>query len=582
MNLAIILRFLKKTGRRNVEAKVQGQPTIRVLCVSTPDHVDARQSAWRDDQCRDDDDLDDLDDDFNVKMSSPSHSILPLSSSPPKRPDIEPTASSRSAHRSWTGSTGGDEPASLHLRHSPTLTRQHDPHDPEAQERQRTMDVDSAMQLSRARSASVAVPPAGLSSFLQAQKLTESPSDTPRRLSMEDQPGFSAFLDSHEEEENRQQFERSVTEMQHLSQAHEPALLMSMEPPMPSAAPNGLPVYQPSSTAYRSSFDFSLMEVFAEDEKQKLGLSSPKDPPASLISPPLQATHPNESVPKVDLQLPQDMFIPADANGASNGTATPDSSSTRMRQRRLSSSNPTRPNRRRQGGKMALFEGNVGAPPPTFGRPSGLGQPAWMSSNAAVNTENNGPHQLPPPLYTPAATDRPYRFSFYSNTHPSTIHARSLSELPAEGQSFEDLFCGVGSSCDHTDRDETRASSSKTRAPDAPGSRRLNSRPGNEDVCTWWLDILSPTDEEMKLLSTVRLHLAFPQKLLIFISASRYSPSILLQLRTFRWKKYVKRSSFSAIIILSVSAASTRIHTAPHISNHSICILSYSAKAFYL
>ncbi|KLO19888.1 cora-domain-containing protein [Schizopora paradoxa] len=129
---------------------------------------------------------------------------------------------------------------------------------------------------------------------------------------------------------------------------------------------------------------------------------------------------------------------------------------------------------------MALFEGNVGAPPPSFGRPAAMSQPVWLSSDAAVNTGNNAQHQVPPPLYTPAATDRPYRFSFYSNTHPSTIHARSLSELPAEGQSFEDLFCGVGSS-----------------------SRRINNRAGSEDVCTWWLDIMSPTDEEMKLLSKV-------------------------------------------------------------------------------
>lgn len=518
---------------------------------------------------------------FIAEMSSPSHSTLPLSSSPPKRPDLEVIASSRTAHRSWTGSSGGDEQSGLHHRHSPSLSRQHDPNDPDAQERQRTMDVDSAMQLSRARSASIAVPPAGLSSFLQAQKLTESPSDTPRRLSMEEQPGFSAFLDSHEEE-NRQAFGGgSPTDMQHLSQGHEPSLLMSMEPPRPNDVPTGLPVYQPSSTVYQSSFDFSLMEEFAEDEKQKLGLSSPIGRPESLLSPPLQPTHPTESVPKSDLQFPQDIFVPADVNGASNGTVTPDSSSARQRQRRLSSSNPMRAPRRRQGGKMALFEGTVGAPPPTFGRPSGMGHPAWMSSDAAVNT-NNAQSQLPPPLYTPAATDRPYRFSFYSNSHPSTIHARSLSELPAEGQSFEDLFCGVGSSCDHTDREEGRASSSKTRNPEALGSRRLNSRPGNEDVCTWWLDILSPTDDEMKLLSKVRRGRAFCFLFLIYLIHQRFSPSTLLLLRTFRWKKSGRRLSSFETTTWSVSAALTRIHTAPHISNHSICILSFSGKAFYL
>lgn len=36
----------------------------------------------------------------------------------------------------------------------------------------------------------------------------------------------------------------------------------------------------------------------------------------------------------------------------------------------------------------------------------------------------------------------PYRFSFYSNAFPTTIHARTLAELPEDGQSFEDLFNG--------------------------------------------------------------------------------------------------------------------------------------------
>ncbi|KAK0559779.1 CorA metal ion transporter [Tilletia horrida] len=38
--------------------------------------------------------------------------------------------------------------------------------------------------------------------------------------------------------------------------------------------------------------------------------------------------------------------------------------------------------------------------------------------------------------------ERPYRFTFYSNTLPSTIHARYLSEIPAPGQTFEELFSG--------------------------------------------------------------------------------------------------------------------------------------------
>lgn len=46
-------------------------------------------------------------------------------------------------------------------------------------------------------------------------------------------------------------------------------------------------------------------------------------------------------------------------------------------------------------------------------------------------------------LGAPTPADRPYRFTFYSNALPSTIHARHLSELPAKGQTFEELFSGM-------------------------------------------------------------------------------------------------------------------------------------------
>ncbi|ETW83532.1 cora metal ion transporter [Heterobasidion irregulare TC 32-1] len=85
-----------------------------------------------------------------------------------------------------------------------------------------------------------------------------------------------------------------------------------------------------------------------------------------------------------------------------------------------------------------------------------------------------------PPTGAGTGHDRPYRFSFYSNSLSATIHARSLSELPAEGQTFEDLFGGA----------------SKT----ALNDQRLGNDPEGQ---TWWLDVLSPTDEEMKMLSRV-------------------------------------------------------------------------------
>jgi magnesium transporter len=138
--------------------------------------------------------------------------------------------------------------------------------------------------------------------------------------------------------------------------------------------------------------------------------------------------------------------------------------------------------------------------------------------------------------------DRPYRFSFYSNSLAATIHARSLSELPADGQTFEELFSGTSSG--------NVNGSDKPGGPTRPTSPPLfNSRPGtgmgfnrgttvnssldssyfnhgggnaglrksdpkgggnwkydsdgDSDAKTWWLDIQSPTDEEMKMLSKV-------------------------------------------------------------------------------
>ncbi len=59
--------------------------------------------------------------------------------------------------------------------------------------------------------------------------------------------------------------------------------------------------------------------------------------------------------------------------------------------------------------------------------------------------------------------DRPYRFTFFSDGLASTIHSPTLYELPQEGQSFHELF---------TSSD------------------------------TFWLDVNSPTDSEMKILSS--------------------------------------------------------------------------------
>ena len=200
----------------------------------------------------------------------------------------------------------------------------------------------------------------------------------------------------------------------------------------------------------------------------------------------------------------------------------------RRRQRKLSQSNPVM---RRQG-KLALFEGfgSLGGNEGGNDSPAGLKAPR-QPKNLGTNPSTNF---VP---FTDAAPghDRPYRFSFYSNALPVTIHARTLAELPAEGQTFQDLF--KGTKADGSPRTGgTEAGSFKPESEVMPSSdtntakmsmlsklagaagatqaqNALQRGPpggppgsgGDEDpeAFTWWLDVLSPTDEEMRMLSKV-------------------------------------------------------------------------------
>ncbi|GAA5996353.1 uncharacterized protein JCM10292_007554 [Rhodotorula paludigena] len=147
-----------------------------------------------------------------------------------------------------------------------------------------------------------------------------------------------------------------------------------------------------------------------------------------------------------------------------------------------------------------------------------------------------------------AGGPRPYRFSFYSNSLPSTIHARSLAEIPGEGQTFEELFLGhkpppvvdeeehptvinldarlaqlsspsqghVAASGAGTPVNGQSSMSGSTKKGGAVPSgisaaRMQGERPrtavmrSDEDAeaNTWWLDVMCPTDQEMKVLSKV-------------------------------------------------------------------------------
>ena len=151
-----------------------------------------------------------------------------------------------------------------------------------------------------------------------------------------------------------------------------------------------------------------------------------------------------------------------------------------------------------------------------------------------------------------AEEDAPYRFTYFNEEFPSTIHSQTISELVQEGQDFRELFIPdppelSDESSDEEDmmshqgtaREEvnpntqsragTRHSSiiggTKTYSPEQSGDTTPNQSNGNTqkekpkrygDRPTFWLDALSPTDTEMKVLSkTFGIHPLTAEDILI-------------------------------------------------------------------
>lgn len=449
-------------------------------------------------------------------------------------------------------------------RLSPTQLRSYDPNHPEVLERQRTMDVDMAMQLSRARRETISSP--GVSPYENPPIHSHSqPEPKFTELSLREQHDIDVARGERTHLADNEGIEEEVLDardsipvdlrLPHLNQGHDPSLIVSLGPPSnhadpddPSASMTGLPTYQ--ANVSRSNFDFSLMETFAVEEKASLGISSPTEPfPGSTFRRRNTAT-------QIDTAQDPSSAGPSDVPSALTRSA---------RQRKLSQSNSNPRQRKGIGGKMALFEGNAGEPPPTLpGRLMGVGGPG-PNLSAVPSTESmaaiaNGVNvintNMSAPDIRPAGNspglggilnsghDRPYRFSFYSNALSATIHARSLSELPAEGQSFEDLFNGTTETQEQTSPLGGRKnapsaiptpvpihpSESIRRGQDAQNGRHVpNNNGGNGNYFsrdtknvaghtsamvgaggefegnTWWLDVQSPTDEEMRMLSKVSL-----------------------------------------------------------------------------
>ncbi|KAF9478417.1 cora-domain-containing protein [Pholiota conissans] len=457
------------------------------------------------------------------------------------------------------------------LRHSPALSRSFDLNDPQVRERQRTMDVDMALQLSLARRDTLHSSPIAAFSSPQLMSPDDDEAFAPPQqdFSLLDDPAadINFGADDHDDPDapiqpSLRRISRSDPSL--LSHHHISPLTLGEDA---QASNLGLPTYQ--ANVSQSAFDFTGMEEFAAQEKVKLGLNSPNNARFSLVGLPRR---PKLSV--VEPQIPPPAHSPevdsSNANAIASSSHLPvapgdagpqppadapedDQASARpLRHRKLSQSNAhPRSHRKGIGGKMALFESTSADPPSSFSTRLGqvLGHPSTMASGPSYDPAGAG---LPVPggiLNTGHA--RPYRFSFYSNALSATIHARSLAELPAEGQTFAQLFSGIQPPSDSQDGTTIagdasapgKASPPYQEAARAlyPGAGRMNGaeagglngrnsamlnrrvglsggpEKGNNggmvgagvaldtdgDGNTWWLDVQNPTDEEMKMLSKV-------------------------------------------------------------------------------
>ncbi|TFK66567.1 cora-domain-containing protein [Pluteus cervinus] len=443
-------------------------------------------------------------------MSSPASSDTPLPTVSSPLP-ISPV----NVRRRSLSPAEASELAAL-PRHSPTISRTFDPNDPQARERQRTMDVDMAIHLSRARRETLSISPSTPLDALQTSPEhmyptipTLSPQER-REIKMargdEEPIGHGEVEEQMMPSDSRPLEDQSIPAsptIQHLSHPDDASHSIF----------GGLPRYQPNIS--QTQFDFQSMEEFAVVEKNVLGLTSAS--PRFSFDP--ARPRPTTSTA---VEGPGEAQQTAVEEGSDNNASTSTPRSTPRR--KLSHSNPTpRSHRKGIGGKLALFERALGEPstalPPHLGIPPSSppsGIPGRSVEHAGILGGNlNTGH------------DRPYRFSFYSNALSATIHARSLSELPAEGQTFEDLFAGLpprelhGEPAAHTGRERPGSAgtkldyAAKNNGNAGNLSKRLHGMKnsfnghshlhslGDQELATWWLDVQSPTDEEMKMLSKV-------------------------------------------------------------------------------
>ena len=448
-------------------------------------------------------------------MSTPPRDVTVLSSSP-----VSIRGGSPVRRRSISPSDLADlSSGSMAPHHSPVI-RTFDPNDPQVRERQRTMDVDMAMQLSLARRDTIL--PSPVSTFTTPTAIPNQPvSDH----------AFSNL--PIQEEDIIPEFDEQIEANDDLPQ---PSLSIEPHPQNNAEDINasnfGLPTYQVDGSL--SNYDFTRMEEFAKAEKASLGLDTPINAKFFLRGRP--KANVDSSTPIVSTDIPEEATAPDQTSQTEDG---PSSGQLPLRHRKLSQSNPyPRSHRKGIGGKMALFE-TAAHNTPSFTTHLDLPFPTPGSnipSGPSYDLISGVPTPRPNGGILNTGHDRPYRFSFYSNALSATIHARSLSELPADGQTFEQLFSGTPTQQPSSSPrpmfsppyQEPNRFSGNNAEPNYFFTNNMGSNNGNgnrrgfiekpngtkgmhdmnvlnaeQDMNTWWLDVQSPTDEEMKMLSKV-------------------------------------------------------------------------------
>jgi magnesium transporter len=290
-------------------------------------------------------------------------------------------------------------------------------------------------------------------------------------------------------------------------------------------------------------FDFNALEDFCEEDREKHGIAIPKS---------RRADQPAELATSAQSGARTITFSPDKSDGE-GGMRKRMHGGISRRQRKLSESVGSGHVGRYQR-KLAIFEGgSVGGQRLDDKADANVKTPLLTGESKTrpgFGATTNGTHRS---INSAGEKARPYRFSFYSNALPSTIHARSLAEIPADGQTFEELFVGRSTSSPPPEEWEgSPANGAEVNQNDSmlpaqkPGSTGYNTPNGgpgatgpslssyktgggvlgnmhrsgtgtyqpkprtqlmrsieDAEANTWWLDVLCPTDAEMKVLGKV-------------------------------------------------------------------------------